>query len=186
MNTAIVEFTGTSPYSQGKYIATEKKRGEKHDVFEKRTWRERMPIDESTGAVMLSPMAVKRALEDAAKFSGLTIPGKGKATYTKRLLSGIMVVNPIQLCEPGTEIQGEWLHVPSDGVRGGGKRVMKCFPYIMDWGGVAEIAVFDEAVTEDIMREFCEIAGRFIGFGRFRPQNGGYYGRFDVTGFEWK
>jgi hypothetical protein len=185
MHTAIMTFSGISPYSQSKFITTEKTRGEKHQDFEKRTWRERMELN-SSGQVVLNPMAIKRSLEDAAKFSGMTIPGKGKSTYTKRLLSGIMVVEQIPLGATDDDIIGEWYHVPSDGVRGGGKRVMKCFPMIREWGGTTEITVLDEAVTNDVLREFCEIAGCFIGLGRFRPQKGGFYGRFEVTGFEWK
>ena len=33
-----------------------------------------------------------------------------------------------------------------------------------------------------ILRE----AGKFIGIGRFRPRNNGYYGRFDVESVDWK
>jgi len=184
IHTAVVTFEGESPYSQSKFVQVEKKRGEKHDEYEKRTWMNRMELDDDD-EVVLSPMAVKRALEDAAKFSGMTIPGKGKSTYTKRFLAGVMVTKPVKLGAKKDDIVGEWFHVPSDGVRGGGKRVMKCFPMVKDWGGTVEITVLDEAITEDVMKEFCEIAARFIGFGRFRPQNGGFYGRFKITDFKW-
>jgi hypothetical protein len=30
-----------------------------------------------------------------------------------------------------------------------------------------------------------EEAGKFIGLGRFRPQNGGFYGRFAVAKVVW-
>ena len=63
---------------------------------------------------------------------------------------------------------------------------MKCFPTLKDWGGTVEVTVMDEAITEGVMKEFCEIAGRFIGFGRFRPQNGGFYGRFEIVEFGWE
>ncbi len=34
------------------------------------------------------------------------------------------------------------------------------------------------------VQEYLEHAGQFIGFLRFRPMNGGFYGRFKVTSFK--
>ena len=142
MHTATIKFKGVSPYSQSKYIPEEKKRGESHDEFEKRTWIQRMEVDDG-GMVVLSPMALKRSLEDAATFSGMKIKGKGNSTYTKRLLAGIMVTDLIPIGKK-KDIIGEWFHVPSNGERGGPKRVMKRFPMIKNWGGAAEIMVLDD------------------------------------------
>lgn len=35
-----------------------------------------------------------------------------------------------------------------------------------------------------IVQRYLEEAGRLIGIGRFRPSNGGYYGRFNVETFK--
>ena len=55
---------------------------------------------------------------------------------------------------------------------------MKCFPVIQEWQGEVSFAVLDETVTRDILEEFLEIAGSFIGVGSFRPENRGIWGRF--------
>ena len=38
----------------------------------------------------------------------------------------------------------------------------------------------DETITKDVLLKHLEQAGNFIGVGRWRPINGGMYGRFAV------
>jgi hypothetical protein len=45
--------------------------------------------------------------------------------------------------------------------------------------------VLDETVTEEVFRNVLEQAGAFIGIGRFRPRNNGFYGRFKVEAIAW-
>ena len=84
------------------------------------------------------------------------------------------------------DVKGEWLFVPSDGVRGSGKRVDKCFPVIHEWGGNVTFHVLDETITEDVFLNHLKQAGAFIGIGRFRPRNNGFYGRFAVQSVTWQ
>ena len=179
-----VEFKGISPYSQSKHIVSPKADKETHEDFEKRTWRERMHVTED-GYVFIPPMAFKNALSESAKFTSTQIPGKGKATYTKHFEAGVLVCDPVVLAIKAEAVPGEWLFVPSDGKRGGGSRVMKCFPVIHEWSGVAIFHVLDDTITGPVFEKTLEEAGSFIGLGRFRPRNNGYYGRFEVTSFEW-
>ena len=79
----------------------------------------------------------------------------------------------------------ETYFVPADGRRGSGKRVTKHFPVIQKWAGDVMFYVLDETITEDVFREHLEEAGRFIGIGRFRPRNNGFYGRFTVKSVKW-
>jgi hypothetical protein len=58
---------------------------------------------------------------------------------------------------------------------------MKCFPVIPEWHGEVSFAVLDQTVTHDILAEFLEIAGSFIGIGSFRPENRGIWGRFRLV-----
>jgi hypothetical protein len=95
-----------------------------------------------------------------------------------------LVTEPLVLPLKEKDILGEWFHVPSDGMRGGSKRVMKCFPIIPSWEGEVLYYIFDDTVTVDVFRYHLEQAGKFIGIGRFRPRNNGYYGRFDVLDLE--
>ena len=77
------------------------------------------------------------------------------------------------------------MHVPSDGVRGGTKRVLKCFPYIDEWEAEAEVEILDDIITKEIFLQIIKEAGRFIGLLRFRPRNNGYYGRFEIELLDW-
>lgn len=191
--TAVIE--GVSPYSQSKHIDPEefpKLQGESSRDYEVRTWRNRLHRDENEN-VIIPPMAFKNCLAESAKFLSLQIPGKGKATYTKHFEAGVLVTDPIVLPIKVSEVMGETLHVPSDGVRGSGKRVSKIFPIIRQWGGKIQILVFDETVLgsyddkgtkKTVLQYVFEQGGMFIGVGRFRPRNNGFYGRFAVKSFK--
>ena len=179
MKSYIAHLKSASPYSQGKHYSAEKLDKESNEDYEKRTWRERMHVNSSNN-VFIPPMSIKNCLAEAAKYLGIQIPGKGKATYTKHFEAGVLVMDPIVLPIKKDEVAGEWLFVPSDGKRGGGKRVSKCFPLIHEWEGMVEIHVLDETITRDVLLHHLEEAGKFIGLGRFRPRNNGYYGRFSV------
>lgn len=174
----------TSAYSQSKVIQTPKETGESHDDYEQRTWRERLHRD-NKGEVFIPCTAIKNMLCDVAKFLSESVPGKGKATYTKHFDAGVQVMENIPLGIKADDVPGERQFVPSDGRRGGGKRVWKTFPVIQEWEGVTEILVFDPILIAkpEKVREYLQHAGKFIGLGRFRPRNGGFYGRFDVTDF---
>lgn len=181
---AHADIESLSPYSQSKVITTRKKDKETHEDHEKRVWRERLHTNEK-GEVFIPPTAFKNNLSEAAKYLSIQIPGKGKATYTKHFEAGILVVDSLILPIPRDDVQGEWVYVPSDGRRGGTTRVWKCFPLIPEWAGTVRYLIFDETITYDVFRYHLEQAGQFIGLGRFRPRNNGYYGRFKVNGVEW-
>jgi hypothetical protein len=184
MKTVVARIEGVSPYSQSKAIQSPRKTGETHDAYEQRTWRERMHVDEN-GIVFIPPMAIKNMLSDCARFLSESVPGKGKATYTKHFEAGIMVLSPASIGVKADEVKGETLHVPSKGVKGGGERVFKTFPFIPKWSAELEIIVIDPTLESklDKVEEYLRHAGKFIGLGRFRPRNGGFYGRFEVKEF---
>ena len=116
------------------------------------------------------------------------MPSKGKATYTKNFEAGVMVATPASLGINRDEVEMEALFLPSDGRRGGPKRVMKYYPIIPEWETEAEFVILDETVlqtsakdkTRTVFQDVLEGAGQFIGLGRFRPRNNGFYGRFNV------
>lgn len=184
MKTAVVRLKSVSPYSQSKHITTEKLPKELSKDHEVRTWRDRIHADD-TGEAFIPPMSFKNCLSEAAKYLGIQIPGKGKATYTKHFEAGILVTDPLRLGIKREDVPGEWLFVPSDGKRGGSHRVDKCFPVFHEWSGDVTFYIFDETITEDVFRLHIEQAGAFIGLGRFRPRNNGFYGRFKVESLTW-
>lgn len=181
---ATASLEGTSPYSQSRHHETPKEDKESSADYEKRTWRERLHVDK-TGHIYVPPMALKNCLAEAAKYLSISIPGKGKSTYTKHIEAGVIVVEPIPLPIKKEDVPGEWLFVPSDGKRGGSSRVSKCFGCIQEWSGAAQYLVLDMTITKDVFAKVLEEAGKFIGIGRFRPRNNGFYGRFKVNSITW-
>ena len=83
------------------------------------------------------------------------------------------------------DVPGEWYFVPSDGRRGGGSRVKKCFPVIREWSGDVTFHILDDTITQDVFEHHLSEAGKFIGIGRFRPRNNGFYGRFKVDNIKY-
>lgn len=187
MKTLTVKLHGVSPYSQSRYYTRELEQGESADDNYRRTWREHLHAD-SDGNVFIPPNSLKNCLSEAAKFLSISVPGKGKATYTKNFEAGVLVTQPAMLGVKKDAVQMEALFLPSDGRRGGTKRVMKYYPVIPEWETEAEFIILDETVlqssatdkTRTVFQDVLEGAGKFIGLGRFRPRNNGYYGRFDV------
>lgn len=174
-----------TPYSQSRMHDTEKLPKERPDEYELRTWRNKAHIGED-GLIYIPPMAFKMALDAAAKYLSLQIPGKGKATYTKHFLSGVLVMDKLPTAVRGDAAQGEWINANADGVRGSGKRVKRCFPLIPAWEGEQDFYILDETIDKPTFEKVLKEAGALIGIGRFRPQNGGFYGRFSVGKLTWR
>lgn len=185
MKVAVAHLESISPLGFSKHYEIEKKEKESPDDFERRTWRERTHYNKD-GKVFIPPMAFKNTLANAAAFLSEKIPGKGQAKWTKHFLAGVLVVDPLVLPVKKDEIPGVWLFVPSDGRKGGGKRVNRCFPVVQEWSGTVEFFVLDDLITKPVFEKYLKEAGNFIGLLFFRPQNGGYYGRFSVRKIEWR
>lgn len=190
MRVATAELESISPYSQSKHYEVPKlgrstgTATESAQDYETRTWRERCHVGPD-GRLFIPPMAFKNALSEVARYLSVQIPGKGKATYTKHFEAGVMVVDPLPLPIAKDEVEGEWLYVPADGRRGGSKRVSKCFPVVRQWRGSVSFHILDDVITQDVFEQHLREAGNFIGIGRFRPRNNGYYGRFKVNKVSW-
>ncbi len=187
MRTVIASLESISPYSQSKEKDRAFPRGDKETAedHEKRTWRERCHYDDKK-RLFMPPMAFKNCISEAAKFVSMKIPGQRNATYTKHFESGILVLEGIPLPVKMEDVEGEWQFVPADGKRGGGKRVWKCFPVVRQWAGDLTIYVLDDTITGEVLKYHLEQAGAFIGVGRFRPRNNGFYGRFKVKDIIWQ
>jgi hypothetical protein len=183
--TVVAMLESASPLSMSKHYSVEKLTKESDGDYEKRTWRERLHYDEK-GIVMIPPMAIKNTLAEAARWMGMKIPGKRSATYTKHFEAGVLCMKGISLGIHKDEVQSELLFVPSDGKRGGARRVEKLFPLIPRWAGPAEFVILDRTITKEVFKAHLDEAGRFIGFLRFRPRQGGFYGRFDIKKITWQ
>lgn len=177
------ELVSSSPLFFGAPVFEKRKSDETHEQLEERVWREKVRRTAS-GQVYVQPFALKNALEAAG--SRLNMKLTGKATYTKLFRQGIVIQDEIILRgttgKPLTidDVRPIQMFVPSDGKRGSGKRVMKIFPQVQEWNASVEILCFDNRLTEDVVRAHLEEAGKFIGFGSMRVENGGVAGRFSV------
>ena len=181
---AIAHIESLSPYSQSRKHDTPKLEKEHNDDHEKRTWREKSHYDKNED-VFIPPMAFKIALAECARFLSETIPGKGKATWTKHFEAGILCMDPIYLGVKKNDTVGESYWMNSDGKRGSGSRVLRTFPCVQEWKVKVPFYVLDQTITEPVFRKYVNEAGKFIGIGRFRPRNGGFYGRFKLANLEW-
>lgn len=186
MRVATVKLKSLSPLSQNRHYLREFPKLDKESAndYEARTWRNRLHCREN-GEVIVPAMALKNMLSDCAKYISMSVPGKGKATYSKNIDAGVLVMDDMGLGVSGKEVPGEWVFVPADGRAGSGKRVEKCFPVVKEWTGEAKFYVMDETITPPVFEKHLEEAGKFIGLGRFRPRNKGLYGRFTVESIKW-
>jgi len=197
----VMTIEGLTTLSPAKMFDSPKDARESHAEHDERCWRERLTVS-LDGYVMLPPLAIKKALETAAKMRSDSIPGKGKQTYSKHVASGLIPdfdILPI-VHVPGGKGGSEWVplhpddvvgvvrHVPSDGKVGGGKRVPRRFPEIQPpWRATQAILVVSQELraAPDRIKEYLDLAGVQVGICRFRPssQSAGWYGRFRVS--EW-
>jgi len=179
------KLSSITPYSQSRQHNTQRDEKEGWDDYERRTWQDKAHLNEE-GFVYIPPMAFKQALDATAKRLGIQIPGRGKSTYTKHFLSGVLVMDPLVTDTHISKVEGEWISANSDGVRGSGKRVQRCFPVVPKWQGALPFHVLDDTITETVFERVLRECGQFVGIGRFRPENGGFYGRFTVDSLKWE
>ncbi len=155
--------------------------------MESRIWRERFWAN-GDGDLFVPPMAIKNSLVDASQYRGERIGGKGNKTWTGKFAAGILAFEPMLLGVKADALDPEWLLVPGSpgkGKRGTGARVRKCFPRLIQWGGTVELMVVDDVITAEALESHLDTAGKFVGWGRFRPANGGFYGRWSVCGIKY-
>jgi hypothetical protein len=85
-----------------------------------------------------------------------------------------------------SDLHEETVFANADGVRGSGKRVFRRFPMIpAGWKAQVKFAVIDDEIPQDVFAKCLSEAGNLIGIGRFRPERGGYFGRFEVNDLKW-
>jgi hypothetical protein len=190
MKVCNAHLVSATAYSQSKVPFVDKLDKESADAFEKRVWREKCHAD-SNGQVYVPAMAFKQCVDRAAAVLGMQIAGRGKATYTKHFLAGCIVEDNVLLFDGKSpiwkkDLQPESIHANADGKRGSGKRVWRTFPTIQNWRAIARFVIFDDTITKPIFEKHLTEAGLYVGIGRFRPENGGLYGRFKVERFEWE
>lgn len=185
MPQALCHLRSASPISFSRHHGTPKKPRELDKDYEERTWRERAHADEH-GMVYIPANMISSGFKASAPYLGMKIPGKGNQTFGKHVDAGVIVLDSIELGVHKDDLESETLFVPSDGKRGGSKRVERTFPLVRKWEGSVIFYVGDPILTQDPFLQHLKVAGKFIGLGRWRPRNGGLYGRFDVLEVDWQ
>lgn len=186
MKTVRVKLRGVSDMIMGKPFFDKRETGETHEAFEERTWPNRMHVD-ANGEVYIPARALKNTLSECAKFLSETVPGKGKATFTKHFEAGIMILEPMKLGIKAKDVKPLPMFVPADGKKGGTTRVFRKFPVIPEgWEGETDILVLDPTLEGHIdkIEEYLKHAGKFIGLMSMRPRKGGEFGRFELVNFK--
>jgi len=199
MRKALIQVTGLSDYCQSRFHGSDKLNKETADAYEQRTWRNKAHINRD-GFVYIPGLAFKKCIAEAAKYLSLSIPGKGKSTYTKHFQSGVLVFgNPVIYGADGEPIhkddidqadscyRGETLFVPASGVAGDGKRVHRTFPVVSPgWTCEVEFIISDDIITQEVFEQIFSTAGMLIGVGSFRVRNQGVWGTFRHKVIEWQ
>ncbi len=205
MKTVQARLRGIASYSQSKHYDSEKQQGESDKDCYRRTWRGHLHVD-NDGLVLMPSTQLKNCLAGAAKFVNMKIPGQGNATYTKHFEAGVMCLKSNHLLIPNgkglvpihkDDVECENLFLSPTGDRGGKKRVDKFYPVFPIWVVDVEFSIIDDTVLQTclnpkdprdkqytVFQKMLEAAGMFIGLGRFRPRQGGNYGRFLVDDFK--
>jgi hypothetical protein len=179
-----VDLVSTAPYSQSRKHNVPKLNKEKADDHDKRTWREKCTTD-ANGIICIPAMAFKQAIDSAAKMLGMGIEGKGKHTYTKHFRAGVICERDVSIGVHKDQVPSVTISAHANGIRGSGSRVDRMFPQVASWKATATFAILDDTITPDVFEKHLIEAGRFVGVGRFRPENGGLNGRFEPKAFRW-
>lgn len=184
---ATLTLASITPYSQSRQHDEPKLEGENHEAYDVRTWRSKLSVATRDGkpTVVIPAHGLHQAIAAAAKYSKRQIPGQGKATWTAKFLSGITLFEDPALNIDPAAVGSVTISANADGVRGSGKRVPRRFPILPEWEATFDVYILDPIITQEVFREMVEIAGMFIGIGRFRPQNGGTNGRFKIKSLAW-
>lgn len=183
---ATVTIVGVSSLSQSKQHDDPKLEGEGPNEYDARTWRSKLNVNPKTGTVVIPAHGMHQAIIAAAKYSGEQIPGQGKKTWTAKFTTGLaFVTDPDTGLKPEDAVQVV-ISANTDGVRGSGKRVLRRFPMFTEWSATFDVYILDPIITEAQFRKILEVAGMFIGIGRFRPEKGGTNGRWRVEKIVWQ
>lgn len=187
MRIAVCKIEGLTPYSQSRALQSEKPKGKTHDEFDSEIWPEHIHCDEQE-EVFIPPVAIVQGMAAAASYLGKGggLKKKGSATWAQNFNCGLAVAKGPRIGSTAAEARPEKVFCHADGRRGSGKRVWRTFPVWDTWAAELVIHVLDDTIPEDIFRQVLTAFGLFIGLGRFRPENGGYLGRFVVKSVEIK
>ena len=185
MRIATIQIKGITPYSQSRPLEAEKDRNESHDDFDKRIWMSHAHID-NDGDPFIPAVSIIQGMAAAASYLGKggELKKKGQSTWAQNFTCGLAVARGPKF--GGSKVRPERVYCNADGKRGSGTRVWRTFPIYDEWTSTIMIHILDDTIPDEVFAKVLEAFGLFIGVGRYRPQNGGYLGRFVIEKVEIK
>lgn len=184
LSRASFSLRGIAPYSTSRFHGTESKEGESPEDYDKRTWLNRAHSEH--GAVYIPAHGFQQCLVAGAKYSKQKIKGQGASKWASVFTSGVVIPEHIKTSMTLETAKCAAVYCHANGQRGSASRVFRRFPEWPSWTGEGEAWILDQMITPDKFAEMLAYAGRFIGLGRFRPQNQGTNGRFEIVSLEWQ
>jgi len=151
------------------------------DEWDKQNWKNRAHIRDDK--LFVPGGAIRQCISATAAY--LSIKKKGISTWTKHFDRGILVPNAMVLDASPDDIECVSLFIPSDGKRGGGRRVWRRFPAINKWSGEVDVYVIDTSIPKEVFIRVATGMGMFSGLGSMRVGNGGEGGMFDTEVLSW-
>jgi hypothetical protein len=175
----------------GRPIHDQKRDDETHEQFDERSWKKRCNVD-AEGRLVIGADAVHRSLLSAGRWLSMKLVGK--KTYTKRFEAGLVALKPTFPISNGKstltpdDCEKTPLYVPSDGKKGGSKRVWRIFPVIKPgWQCSPAFIITDESLlVSGIFEKHIQCAGLHDGMGAMRIGTGGRNGMYTVANIEFE
>ena len=181
--TAIIELR--SPYSPSHRHDVPKLDKESSADYDFRTWREHCTVNEDA-IVCIPAMAFKQALDITAGKLGEKVPGKRGRTWAGYFRGGMVPTRDrFSLGVKKSDVQSIDLWCNSLGRRGGSLDVSRRYPIIPNWKTTIEFDVLDNSIPKDVIEHHLGESGLIVGVGRFRPEMGGFNGRYTVASIKW-
>ena len=185
IRSATVTIRGISTYSPSAMVRPIDRRKESGEQYEEEVWRDRAHYN-AEGNVIIPFMAFKKSIASAASLTKRKVVGAGNQTFSAIFKSGVLLDEPLVLDTTRDTLVGQHFMCSADGdARGVGARVSRKFPMIGEWGGKLTYHLLNSQISKSIFEQYLEESGMLIGVGRFRPENGGVCGRFEVVKMTW-
>jgi len=159
---------------------------EKPEAYELRTWKEKAHWT-AQGKFFIPAIQFLKALQSTASYLSEKIPGKGQSTWAKNFRAGVTCFTEEGIIVPEyTRENIPMIRVLCDaqGMKGGkgGTQVPRVFPQIPSWEGDLSLVIIDSTIEPELLERYMRECGLLNGAGRWRPQNGGLNGRWEVNG----
>lgn len=186
MRTVVIKIRGITAYSASRPVDIEKNKGEGHEEYDRRIWREKAHFD-ATGEVYIPGVCFKLALDEVASMLNEKIKGKGNQTYGKIVSTATVAMSDMFIGVKKDDLQSIQIYANLDGKRGGSTRGNRLFPIVPTWEGEVEFTIFNDELPQEVFERYMKQAGLLIGVGRGRPgmKCPAGNGRFAPVSFTW-